>query len=598
MRFLEPRILYLLLLVPVFYFFFIWDEKKRLQKFSKFADRSIWHAIAPELFFSRRLLKAKLWIFAFVFLVLAMARPQWGTHEETAKMTGLDIAVLLDVSNSMEAEDVVPSRLKKAKHAIRTLVERLRGDRVGLVAFAGSSYVACPLTTDLDYFLQSVEVTSPDSVINQGTDIGTALETAARLLDRGAEEATHDPSSQLTSRVVIVITDGEDHENEAVAYAAQLKKTGTKVYVLGVGTQKGAPIPMRDASGNLRGHKRDSSGQPIVTKMNPDALVQIATASGGRYWTLSEGESEVDELLGDVGGLNRTEFAERKYVIFEDRFQFPLAVAIILLLIEMGLSLRKMVRGSILGSTSSVIMLAIFSENVLAAPLNVYLENEKGIQALQDGKLEEAKKSFGSAQARAPKLPELHFNQGVVHSSEGNMDAAIENFGTAAQSALESKNLGLAGRSYFNMGVGYSKKGDVKNSVESYLKAIEYAKAAQDSALENDARKNIELLKINPPQQQKNQEDQKKEDKNNKNQEKQNQEQNQEKENQKKNESSDQAKKYEQPKQNQRQRDFKSKKLNADDAERVMAQLKNKEKELQSQLKKQKVKQQQNGKDW
>ncbi len=344
MRFASPSWLYLLMLVPVVYWVLIEQQKIRRQRFTRFADPAVWEAIAPELDFEARLRKERAWLIAVFFLILALARPQWGKIEETVKATGLDALVVLDVSKSMEAEDVVPSRLKKAKHLIRTISERIQGDRMGVVAFAGSSYLACPLTTDLGYVNESVSIMNPDMIQNQGTDVGIALETAMKALERGGEEAGGPKDRPSASKAVIVLSDGEDHEQGGIDQARKLKESGIRLYVVGIGTEKGGPIPVRDDAGQLHGYKRSRTGDAVVTSFKPDYLMNVAQAGDGKYWTATPAETEVDELVHDLGGLARGEYTERKIVTYQERYQFPLAFAVVFLIQEWSLAARKIIR--------------------------------------------------------------------------------------------------------------------------------------------------------------------------------------------------------------------------------------------------------------
>lgn len=627
MRFLSPHWLYLILSLPLIYGIFLWDERLRRANFEKFAAKMIWGAIAAEYDPGARMRKATLWLFSLFFVILALARPQWGTSEETTKMTGLDVMVLLDVSNSMETEDVVPSRLKKAKHLIRALADKLRGDRLGLVTFAGGANVVTPLTTDTEYFLDVLSIQSPKMMPTQGTDIGLGIDTAIRAMRRGAESVGPQEGTAQPSRALILVTDGEDHEGQAVEAAAKLKTDGTRLYVFGIGTEKGGPVPNRDESGNLQGYKRDKSNQPVVSSYRPDDLVQIAAAAGGRYWNVTSDETEVDELLKDAGALSRGEFSEHTYLVYQERFQYPLLIAVLLFLLEMSLSART---GRSISQGSSLGVVVLFfgllfggfgpARAVAAEPtggLDTYLENKKGVQAYQQGKIEEAQKHFGSAQALNPDLPELEYNQGLVHMQQGDAESAARDFKQSAKKALKAGNESLAGQSFFNLGAALSKKGDAKGAVDSYIAAINSAQKLNDKKFEQDARKNLELL-IQEQQKQKQQDqnkDQKQDQNKDQNKDQKNGEdkkqdpkdkqgdQDQQKQDQGKGDpKDDQQKQEQQNKQYQnsdsRKKKFESKKLSAEDAERVMAELKNRERDLQMRMKKQDGKYNAQTQDW
>jgi len=398
-----------------------------------------------------------------------------------------------------------------------------------------------------------------------------------------------------------------------------------------VGTQKGGPIPVRDDAGQLHGYKRDRSGKSVISTFKPEVLTELAAAAGGKYWNVTVSEGEVDEILQEMGGLNRSDYAERRFLVYEDRFQFPLAIAVLLLLIEFSIPMRKKARLGLRPIPSALIgAVLLTSPQVWAVPADVYFENKKGLESYQNGKLEEAQQSFGSAQARDPSLPELKFNQGVVQMEKGDFEGAVQGFSGAAQGAMERKDSDLAGKSFYNLGGALSKKGDIEGALGSYLNAIEAAKSSKDLVLEKDARKNLELLvqqREKQKQKQKQKQDQEKQDA----QEGQNKDQQQQPDDQQKQDSKNQDQQNDQQSQDQKKQDqdkkdpgkdqkgqndegteekkdqnqssrgkkeFKSQKLSKEDADRVMAELSSRERELQNRLKKQRGNPRGQEKDW
>ncbi|OFZ39556.1 MAG: hypothetical protein A2070_02015, partial [Bdellovibrionales bacterium GWC1_52_8] len=418
-----------------------------------------------------------------------------------------------------------------------------------------------------------------------------ALEAARRGLERGAEDTAPVPDGKtFPSRVILLITDGEDQEGGATEQAAELNKSDIKLYIIGVGTQKGGPIPMRDADGNLHGYKKDRKGEPVISTFKPDQLTALAAAGGGKYWNATQDEQEIEEMLTDLNALNRTEYTERRYLVHEDRFQFPLAIAVILLFLELAVATSRK-------PAKLLLVLFIFGSFLptqpasaeSAVPLDSYFENRKGLEAFNDGKIEEAKKHFGAAQAIDPTRPELEFNQGVIRLQEGDVDSAVRSFDQAAR--LSQSNPQVSGQALYNLGGALSKKGDVPNAIRSYLGAISKAHQAKDFQLGEDARKNLELL-IQQQQQKKKQEQQQKDEQDKKEQqekqkkEKEKEDQKSKENEQKKEKDQKEPKQFEEPKES-RKRQFRSPKLSPEDAERVMAELKNREKELHKRLKKQ-----------
>ena len=572
----------LVLLVPLYIVFFAEDRRRR-NVLSRLAHADLLEKIIPGIKFKARLRKWNLWGIGAAFLFLSLAQPQWGSHEESITISGMDLVIALDVSNSMEVEDVVPNRLKKAKHFVRGLVEQLGGDRVGVIAFAGSAFMASPLTTDLAYVLEIIDTLTPQVIMNQGTDIGAALETATAALERGAQEGSEENTQAVASKAVVLISDGEDFEERAIEAAKKLKKIGAQLYLFGVGSTEGKPIPVRDESGNLRGYKRDVKGQPILSKFQPDALKKLAEAADGKFWPITSTEEEVNELLSDLGALNRSDYTEKRILVREERFQIPLAIALICFFIEMAIPISK------------VLVLIFFffgiSHTASAEPsLDVYLENKKGLEAYEKKDLDEARKRFGSAQAKDPASPELRFNQGVVQMEQKDYEGAAQSFSDSAKSYLNSpsgSNLGFTGRSFYNLGSSLAAQGQADKAIESFLKSIEAAKASGDEELEKRARQKLES--VVQQQQQKQQQNQKQDQQNNQQQQdSQQQEQEQQSQNDKNEEQKEKQKEDQSQKRYTNKAPFKSQKLSKEDAERVMAELANREKQLQQKLNRQK----------
>ncbi len=591
----EPRWLWALCAIPVLALFVERLARQRRRGLEKFVGPAVWDRVAPELDWKASLRKARVLLLAAAFAILALARPQWGSHEESVKVSGMDVLVALDVSSSMETEDVVPNRLKKARHLLKTLLERLEGDRVGLVAFAASAYTACPLTTDLDYVRETLDTLNPRSVLNQGTDFSVALETAFRALDRGAEEQPEKgdrEASGAPSKVILLVSDGEDQEAGAEELARKVRASGMRLYAFGVGTPSGGTIPVRDDQGQLHGTKRDRRGEAVVSRFDARALEALARQGGGKFWRVSESEGEVEELLKDLGALNRSDFAERRYRVREDRFQFPLAVAVLLVFLELGIPARRLI-GLLLGLG----LLAAPQARAAQAPaegkspgVSAYLENEAGLRAFSAGRIDEAKRLFGSAQARAPQSPELRFNQGAVQFKDGETDEALRDFEGAAQAADRRGDVRLGARSWFNLGAVRTKKGDVPGAASSYVQAIERARRAGDAELERDARKNLELLVKNPESQSGQQQDSKDSKDPKEGQDSKGGKQGQQ------DKKDQQPKSYQDPSHGKRK--FESKKLSPEDANRVMDELAGKEKELQERIRRQKGNPAGREKDW
>ena len=262
---------------------------------------------------------------SYTFLVLALSRPQIGTTLEIMKRSGLDIMVGLDISASMLAEDIKPNRLLKAKHAISSFIDRLEGDRVGLIAFAGDSFVQCPLTIDYAAAKLLLDALNVDTISQSGTEINQAIKIAASSFNQ--EEDKY--------KVLLFFTDGEDHGKRAIEAAKAAASQGIRIYCVGVGLpDQGTPIPLRQSNGEFRGYKHDRNGKPIVTKLEDAMLREIAQLTNGNYYQATPGEAEIDRLLAEFAAIEKRKIEERQFTQYEDRFQYFLAFALLFLVWE------------------------------------------------------------------------------------------------------------------------------------------------------------------------------------------------------------------------------------------------------------------------
>ena len=271
-------------------------------------------------------------LLAYLFLSFALSQPQIGTTKQTIKLRGSDLVVAIDLSTSMLAEDIKPNRLLKAKNGISQLVGKLNGDRVGLIAFAGSSFVQCPLTTDyeaLRTFLLALDV---DTISQRGTEFRDAMETAMGVFDQDEEKY----------RVLIFFSDGEDHGREAIETAKVARDQGVRIFCIGLGSaENGAPIPIVSKNKKLEGYKRGQRGNLIVTKLNDRLLRDLVLITGGTYYQATPSGREIDELYADLSSLEKREFRQKKIVRYEERFQFFLGLALIFLVLEQWLNGRR-----------------------------------------------------------------------------------------------------------------------------------------------------------------------------------------------------------------------------------------------------------------
>lgn len=333
-RFASIHLLFGLALVPLMALLLWWSGRQRRRLMRRFGDSRLMGKLAATVNRAGRAWKGILVVCALTALLTALARPQFGTRVETVQREGQDIVVALDVSASMLAEDIAPNRLEKAKHAIGTLIDRLRGDRIALVAFAGDAFIQCPLTLDYAAARMFLASMGPDLISRQGTDLGEALKQSLKAFQN--QDASH--------RVILLITDGEDHEGDVEERLDEAHQGGVVIHAVGIGSPQGVPIPELDESGNRIGFKKDRSGEVVVTRLDEEILRKIASESGGRYFRATASESELDEIAAEVAGMEKKELAQQEITQYEEQYQLFLLLALVLLAAETAIPERRRLR--------------------------------------------------------------------------------------------------------------------------------------------------------------------------------------------------------------------------------------------------------------
>jgi len=332
LRFENDTLLVWLLLIPALVLVFagfIYIKKRHM---NAFAQWSLMERLAPLYSQSKYTLKFVLLMSALVLLIVSLANPLMGSKVEKVQRRGVDLVIALDVSNSMNAEDIQPSRLKRAKQSINRLLDRLQNDRIGLVIFAGSAHLQLPLTSDYGAARMFVDVITTDDIANQGTAIGVAIEMAMNAFD--------DDNSRKNNRAIIVISDGEDHEDHAIEAARAARNRGIIVHTIGMGLPEGAPIP-RYANNRRVGYMHDRRGNLVLTKLNEQMLRDIATAGGGYYVGANNVSAGVETVFSKIEQMERHAFDERNFSGYETRFQYLLAIVLLLLVLEIFIFKKK-----------------------------------------------------------------------------------------------------------------------------------------------------------------------------------------------------------------------------------------------------------------
>jgi tetratricopeptide (TPR) repeat protein len=586
LRFAHPEYLWALWALPLVAvgFFLLYRWRRRLLR--RFAAEPLLPQLAPDVSIAKRTFKHGLVLLAMASLIVAVADPQVGTRLEEVKRKGIDLFVALDVSLSMKAEDIRPSRLEKAKRDVSDLFRKLQGDRVGLVVFAGEAFVQFPLTADYsaaDLFINAVDV---DAVPVPGTMIGNAIDLSLRSFRKDLP----------TQKAIIVLSDGENTEGDVAGAVERAKKEGVRVYTVGMGTPEGAPIPVY-TNGERTDYHRDRAGNIVLTKLDESALQQIALATGGSYERATSGGNEVNDIYKELSGLQKTELGSLQVTGFEDQFQYPLALAIILLILDTMLSERRgriMLRIMRIIPIGRLLPLAIVLVVSPARAQTVRSHVSSGNDAYTKNRFSDAEAEYKKALEIDPSSRVAQMNLGNAYYKQQRFDEAHRAYNNGVTTAKSPNDQSMA---YYDLGNTLFRSNKLPESIEAYKQALRLKPS------DEDARYNYLLAKDRLKQQQ----NQKKQGgKNNQNQNQQNQQnqqqQNQNQQDQQKNQQQQQPQpqqsKQDQTRQQQSQAQQQKNQMPKEEADRILEALRNNEKEIQKQLRKRQAAKVRVEKDW
>lgn len=454
---------------------------RRKRRLSRAVPQRLAQVLAPGVSRVRPTLQSSMYTAALFFFALALAQPQCGERAEVAKRRGIDVVVALDASKSMYARDVSPSRLERAKLELSSLLDSLKGDRVGLVVFAGDAFVQCPLTSDYaaaKLFLRAVD---PETMPQGGTNIGAALLLSRQVLenaDRGAKD-----------RVVVLLSDGEDLTGNIAEGVDSLKEINARVLAIGIGSESGEPIPVLNKSGDVVGYKKDEGGVTVISRLDKAGLTHIATATGGEFFSQPRSVA-MDEVVKIIDTLQKSELESRLTVKYGEVFQPFLSIGLGFLVAAFLIvpSWRRR-------STLATLMVAVIAGQAQASgPLEKnHPEIELGTEAYQEQKFDEALTHYDAALKERPSDPKVQYNRGLALHKLGRNDEAK----AALQAANDLDRTGeLSSKIHYNLGNVAAAAGDKK------LAVTEYRTALRKNPDEELARHNLEVLLKNlpPPQ--------------------------------------------------------------------------------------------------
>ena len=517
-RFEDPIYLYLLAVIPVLAvirWLMIRQQKKRLRRFG---DPELIKELMPDVSRFRPLVKFSILLFALALLIVMLARPQFGTKISHEKRTGIETIIAMDISNSMLAEDVTPSRLDRSKMMVENLVDNFTNDKIGLIVFAGDAFIQLPITSDYvsaKMFLSSID---PSMMATQGTDIAAAISMASHSFTQ----------QEGVGKAIIVITDGEDHEGGALDAAKEAKDRGHRVYVLGVGSPKGAPIPTGDGD-----YMKDNTGQTVMTGLNEEMCRQIAQAGGGAYIHVENNSSAQEKLDEELDKLAKKEISSTIYSDYDEQFQAVGILVLLLLIIEACLLEVKnpLLRNISLfkrKKVATVLALLLMAGAAAAQSDRQYVH--QGNKQFRAGNYADAEVNYRKAVEKNPRNPQANYNLGNALLATRKDSAAVSQLEAAAK--LETVPFRKA-QAYHNIGVICQGKKMFGEAIEAYKEALRW------NPSDDETRYNLALCK-RQQQQQQNQQQQQKDNKQKKDKDQQQQQDQQQKKDQQQQQKQDQ----------------------------------------------------------
>jgi Ca-activated chloride channel family protein len=548
-RFEDPIYLWLLVLIPILALVRFISYRNQKKKLRKFGDLKLLKSLMPDVSRFRPSVKFWMLLIALSLLIVMLARPQMGTKINQEKRTGIETIIAMDISNSMRAEDIVPSRLDRSKMMVENLVDHFNNDKIGLIVFAGDAFVQLPITSDYvsaKMFLGSID---PSMIATQGTDLAGAINMAASSFTQ--EEGI--------GKAIIVITDGEDHEGGAMEAAEAARKRGMSVYVLGVGSANGAPIPIPGTGDYMK----DNTGNTVMSALNEEMCKQVAAAGGGVYIHVENNSAAQQQLDNELDKLAKKETSTTVYSDFDEQFQAFGILALLLLILEVCIFERRsplLKRVSLFGSKKKVVTVLLLIMTVCASAQTDRQYIRQGNKQFNAGDFANAEVSYRKAIEKNPKNPQAVYNLGNALMAQQKDSAAVEQFENAAK--LETNPLRKY-RSFHNLGV-------ICQTHKMYGEAIEaYKNALRLNPNDDETRYNLVLCKHQKQQQDQN---------------KQNQDQ---KDNQKKDDKQEQQKQdQEKDKKDQQKQEQPKPQMSKENAEQLLNAAIQNEKQTQDRLKK------------
>lgn len=486
MNFHYPYSFWALFLFAFLILLYAWSGWKRKKDLKALGEWPIVRRLIPIEALHTRKKKDLLALLAFFLLLISATGPQFGARLKEVKQTGVEVFIAMDTSRSMLAEDVPPSRLERAKRSLSLLINKLEGNRVGIIAFAGYAVVQCPLTVDTDAAKMFLDVLDENAVPTQGTALGDAVRLAVESF----------PKNGKTGRAIVLLTDGEDHRSDPEGAAALAKENGISIFTIGIGTPQGEVIKKRDENGKVIEFLKHN-GEMVLSRLDEGLLTKMATLTGGHYYRASSTDQEIDEIADILNGFDKKEFATKRFERYEERYQILLLLALLLFLLEFFIAERpgqwQRLKTKKLGTLFT--MFFLLSPSIWADVKSQIIEGNK---LFKNGDLKAARGAFESAQIDAPDAEYVPYNIATTYYLEGNFEEAKRYYELAK---TMSRNPVFKSMAAYNLGHLFFNMNKREEAIEQFKEALKL------NPKDVDAKYNIEYIRAGkqpqspPPQQ-------------------------------------------------------------------------------------------------
>ena len=462
-----------------------------------FAHKDLINDLTGSLDRKRQKLKGYFIMVSLVLIIFSLMRPQWGFEWKEVTRSGLDILIALDTSKSMLAEDVKPNRLERSKLAVRDLMKKLQGDRIGLIAFAGNAFLQCPLTVDYSGFALSLDDLDVNTIPKGGTSLSDAVRVAIDSYEGGKKKY----------KVLVIITDGEDHEGSAMEWAETAKEKGIKIFAIGIGTKEGELIPITDESGGVS-FLKDRKGNVVKTRLDEASLQNMALTTGGSYVKATNKEFGLDLIYKEkLSQMEKREIKNKMVKRYEERFQIPLVLALILLCMEPFITEKKKTvvssqKSVIRGKKTKILLLLLCCLSIILLNTVAYTQTEETGKNLEEAlSVEQASEKdlekYEKAVEDDPDSDIANYNLGTAYYRKGQYEKSIDSF----MKSLNTEDREIEAKAIYNMANSKYKMGsmqadkDLNSAIEHYKESLEYYKRAMElDESDSDAKYNHELI--------------------------------------------------------------------------------------------------------